>query len=133
LRQHCAIPTVVKLAPQRLEKRLVRTHEEPVLQAILACRPKTFPHWRIHTLVSTILDTGCRIEEVLTARIDERRAIVERHNPDASRQARLNLCESFLAPWITAFVFAPLRVTTTPPTASLVPLTRDATRKVSPM
>jgi len=104
-----------------------------VLQAILACRPKTFPHWRIHTLVSTILDTGCRIEEVLTARIDERRAIVERHNPDASRQARLNLCESFLAPWITAFVFAPLRVTTTPPTASLVPLTRDATRKVSPM
>jgi integrase len=63
------LPSVrVKLAPQRLKKRLVRTHEEPVLRVILAYRPKTFPHWRIHALVSTILDTGCRIEELLTAR-----------------------------------------------------------------
>jgi integrase len=27
------------------------------------------PHWRVYTLVATILDTGCRIEEVLNARV----------------------------------------------------------------
>jgi len=51
-----------------LEKRLLRTHDEAVLRALLTFRPKDFAQWRIHALVSTILDTGCRIEELLTAR-----------------------------------------------------------------
>jgi hypothetical protein len=32
----------VKLKPQRLEKRIIRTHDEAVLRAILHYRPKTF-------------------------------------------------------------------------------------------
>ena len=69
LHEQGEISLPVKLASQRLEKRIVRTHEQPMLRAILSYRPKTFSHWRIHALVSTILDTGCRIEEVLNARI----------------------------------------------------------------
>jgi integrase/recombinase XerD len=65
------IPSPVKLKPQRLEKRIIPTHDEAALRGILRYRPKTFPHWRVHTLVSTILDTGCRIEEVLTARVSD--------------------------------------------------------------
>jgi integrase/recombinase XerD len=71
LHEQGEIPALVKLAPQRLEKRIIRTHDEAVLRSILGYRPKTFPHWRVYALVSTILDTGCRIEEVLTARVTD--------------------------------------------------------------
>jgi len=41
-----------------------------------------FPHWRIHALVSTTLDTGCRIEEALNSRnID-----FDESSPDGLRQ-----------------------------------------------
>ena len=68
LHQQGEIASLVKLKPQRLEKRLVRTHDEATMRAIVRYRPKMFPQWRIHALVSTLLDTGCRIEEMLTAR-----------------------------------------------------------------
>jgi integrase len=71
LHEQGEIPALVKLAPQRLEKRIVRTHDEAALRVILAYRPQTFDHWRIYALVSSILDTGCRIEEVLTARVTD--------------------------------------------------------------
>jgi integrase/recombinase XerD len=71
LHEQGEIPTLVKLAPQRLEKRIVRTHDEAALRAILGYRPRTFSHWRVYALVSSILDTGCRIEEVLTARASD--------------------------------------------------------------
>jgi integrase/recombinase XerD len=51
-----------------LEKRLLRTHDEPILRALLTFRAKDFAQWRVYALVSTILDTGCRIDELLTAR-----------------------------------------------------------------
>jgi integrase/recombinase XerD len=60
-------PGLVSLAPQRLEKRFVPTHSDAVLRSILGFRPKTFRQWRVHTLVLTILDTGCRIQELLAA------------------------------------------------------------------
>jgi integrase len=59
----------VKLAPQRLEKRIIGTHADAALRAMVTYRPKTFAHWRVYALVSTILDTGCRIEELLNARV----------------------------------------------------------------
>lgn len=71
LHEQGEIPAAVKLAPQRLEKRIIRTHDEAALRAILSCRPQTFAHRRIHALVSTILDTGCRIEEVLGAQVTD--------------------------------------------------------------
>jgi integrase/recombinase XerD len=66
LHEQGEIPALVKLRPQRLEKRIIDTHDEAALRAILTYRPKTFPHRRVHALASTILDTGCRIEEMLT-------------------------------------------------------------------
>ena len=54
-----------------MKKRIVPTHDETAWRAILGYRPKTFPHWRVYALVSSILDTGCRIEEVLTARASD--------------------------------------------------------------
>jgi integrase len=62
-------PTRVKLAPQRLEKRIIRMHDDAALRTVLSYHPKTFAHWRIHALIVTILDTGCRIDELLTARV----------------------------------------------------------------
>jgi integrase/recombinase XerD len=61
--------SLVKLRPQRLEKRIIRTHDDAAIRAIVRFRPKTFAHWRVYVLASTILDTGCRIDEVLSARV----------------------------------------------------------------
>jgi hypothetical protein len=44
LHEQGEIPALVKLSPQRLEKRIIDTHGEAALRAILTYRPKTFPH-----------------------------------------------------------------------------------------
>jgi integrase/recombinase XerD len=62
-------PALVKLAPQRLEKRIIRTHDDAAIRALVTYRPTTFAHRRVHALALTILDTGCRIEEPLTATV----------------------------------------------------------------
>jgi site-specific recombinase XerD len=59
---------LVKVAPQRLERRLLATHTEATVCALLRFRPSGFAQLRIQTLVCTILDTGCRIDELLTAK-----------------------------------------------------------------
>lgn len=59
----------VKLQPLRVEKRFVKTHDDAVLRAVLTFKPSGYPQWRVHTAVCTIIDTGCRIDEVLTARV----------------------------------------------------------------
>jgi integrase/recombinase XerD len=60
LHEQGELPALVKLKPQRLEKRIIRTHDIAALRALLAYKPPLFPQWRIHALLSTILDTGCR-------------------------------------------------------------------------
>src|SRR5262249_9171274 len=64
-------PEFVRLAPQKVEKRLLAIHSDAALRLILAYRPKTFIQWRVHVVACTILDTGCRIDELLTARIGD--------------------------------------------------------------
>lgn len=59
----------VNLKPLRLEKRFVMTLDDAALRLLLTYRPKGYPQWRVHAAVCTILDTGCRIEEILTARV----------------------------------------------------------------
>jgi integrase/recombinase XerD len=70
LHEQGATPTLVHLPLQRLEKRLLKTFDELSLRLILAFRPKTLPEWRVHTVACTILDTGCRIDELLSARVE---------------------------------------------------------------
>lgn len=62
-------PALVKLAPQRLEKRIIRTHDDGAIRALVTYKPTTFAHRRVHALALTILDNGCRIEELLTAKV----------------------------------------------------------------
>jgi integrase len=63
------IPQPVRLPPQREEKRLLQLHDQTALRALIRYRPKTYIQWRVHAVACTILDTGCRIEELLTARV----------------------------------------------------------------
>jgi integrase/recombinase XerD len=60
-----------KLKPLKLEKRFVKTLDDAALRAVLTFKPKGYAQWRVHAAVSTILDTGCRIDEVLTARCSD--------------------------------------------------------------
>lgn len=62
------IPHPVRVPPQKEEKRLLPLHDEAALRALIGYRPRTFVQWRVHVIACTILDTGCRIEELLTAR-----------------------------------------------------------------
>ena len=65
------IPQPVRLSPLKLEKRLLAIHTEAILRLILSHRPKTFVQWRVHVVACTILDGGCRIDELLTARVSD--------------------------------------------------------------
>jgi integrase/recombinase XerD len=59
----------VKLQPLRVERRFVKTLDDAALRALLEFKPVGYPQWRVHTAACTILDTGCRIDEVLSARV----------------------------------------------------------------
>jgi integrase/recombinase XerD len=63
------IPDAVRVRPQKEEKRLLPLLNDGALRVLIGYRPKTFIQWRVHAVASTILDTGCRIEELLTARV----------------------------------------------------------------
>jgi integrase/recombinase XerD len=65
------IPQPVRLPPLKLEKRLLAIHNERALRLILSYRPKTFVQWRVHAVACTILDAGCRIDELLSSRVDD--------------------------------------------------------------
>jgi site-specific recombinase XerD len=69
LHQEGHITQHARLPPLKLEKRLLAIHNDRVLRLLLGYRPKTFMQWRVHAIVCTILDTGCRIDELLTARV----------------------------------------------------------------
>ena len=62
-------PPLVKVSPQRLEKRIIPTHSPVALRALLTFKPCDFSQARVHALMATILDSGCRIEELLTASV----------------------------------------------------------------
>ena len=49
-------PELVRLPLQRLEKRLLKTFDEPALRTLLGYRPRTVQQWRVYTLACTILD-----------------------------------------------------------------------------
>jgi len=71
LHQEGEISTPLRLPPQKLEKRIVPTHGEAALRTILRFRPKTFVQWRVYAVACTLVDTGCRIEELLTATVSD--------------------------------------------------------------
>jgi integrase/recombinase XerD len=63
------IPGPVRVRPQNEERRLLPLLNEAALRLLITYRPKTFVQWRVYAVAATMLDTGCRIEELLTARV----------------------------------------------------------------
>jgi integrase/recombinase XerD len=47
-------------------KKGIRGYDDAELSRILSFKPKTFAQLRLYTLVCTLMDTGCRIDELLT-------------------------------------------------------------------
>lgn len=48
-------------------RRIIKTLDASALRTVLRFKPRRFRQWRIFAVVATILDTGCRIDEVLNA------------------------------------------------------------------
>lgn len=69
LHAHGHSPTRVHLKPLRVERRLVATLDEARIRALLSYKPRTFDEHRVHMLVCALLDTGCRIDEMLSAQV----------------------------------------------------------------
>jgi integrase/recombinase XerD len=59
----------LRLRRQKLERRLLRLHDQSAIRALLQFKAKDYVHWRIYAVVCTILDTGCRINELLTVHV----------------------------------------------------------------
>jgi integrase/recombinase XerD len=82
-------PTRVHMRPLRVEKRLVETLDSAAIHALVSFKPplvvsvnkhhmdgprkgqKNFAWWRIHVLACALLDTGCRVQELLDARVQD--------------------------------------------------------------
>jgi integrase/recombinase XerD len=60
---HCEALKIKQL-PQ--EKKIIPVFSEKHLQALIRFRPKDQYEWRLHTLIMVLVDTGARIDEVLT-------------------------------------------------------------------
>jgi hypothetical protein len=59
LHEEGEIPTLLKFAPMRLEKRIIRTHDDAALKALLTYKPKS----QTHNTRSARLNRSCRRRE----------------------------------------------------------------------
>ena len=55
-----------KIARMRGEKKILPAFSDADLQRIISYKPKGFGQVRAHAVLSTLIDTGCRIDELLT-------------------------------------------------------------------
>jgi len=56
------------LPPMKVPRRILKTLDSTV-RSLLNFKPRTFRQWRVFTVSATILDTGCRIDKLLSARV----------------------------------------------------------------
>lgn len=68
LHAHGHSPVAIRLRPLRVERRLIAILDDPTIRRLLTHTPRTWAEQRVQTLVCTLLDTGCRVDEVLSAR-----------------------------------------------------------------
>lgn len=59
---------IVRQPLLKVPSRVIRTFGDAELRALLAFTPQTRAEWRTATLVATLIDTGCRINELLELR-----------------------------------------------------------------
>jgi site-specific recombinase XerD len=65
------LPHRLELSCLKVEKRILQTLTDEQIRALLAVPPKSFDQWRLHALISFLLDTGVRIDEALTLRTSD--------------------------------------------------------------
>jgi integrase/recombinase XerD len=65
LKEEGHIPSAIKLKLLKSPPKPLRGFSDAEVRLILAARPKGFLHARTWTMIQTLLDTGCRIDEVL--------------------------------------------------------------------
>ncbi len=53
------------------EKKVMRAFTDEELYRLVSFWPTTFTEYRLHTLICTLIDTGCRIDELLTLTRDK--------------------------------------------------------------
>lgn len=56
----------LKMRQLKAEKKVLQDFTETEIKAFLDYKPKDFFEWRLHVLICTAIDTGCRINELLT-------------------------------------------------------------------
>jgi integrase/recombinase XerD len=61
------IPAPLHLKTLRSEKRVIEIFDSVHVRTLVSFQPKGFSETRLHVLILTLLDTGCCIEEALTA------------------------------------------------------------------
>lgn len=64
-------PERLKLKQLKQEQRVLKSFSDEDLRKILNWKPKSFSELRLHALLSTLIDTGCRIQEVLNLKRDK--------------------------------------------------------------
>jgi integrase/recombinase XerD len=71
LHENGQIPEKLAIKRLKLEKRVMKTFPEASLRAIINYRPKGFYEYRTHAMIMASLDTGARIDELLTLKREE--------------------------------------------------------------
>lgn len=71
LHQRGDVAALIKLPPLKVEHRLIKTLDAEAIRALATFKPRGFAQWRIYALSCALLDTGCRIQELLTARTND--------------------------------------------------------------
>src|SRR5215212_4005252 len=55
----------LKIKQLKTERKAIKSYDDKELQRILMWKPRTFVEWRLYALLATLIDTGCRIDEIL--------------------------------------------------------------------
>ena len=65
------LPASIRLRPIKVEHRLIKTLDPKAIHRLVMFTPRGFAQWRSYALACALLDTGCRIQELLTARTED--------------------------------------------------------------
>jgi integrase/recombinase XerD len=64
------IPENFKLKQLKEEKKVITGYTDEDIKKVLSFKPEDFYQWRIYALICLLIDTGCRIEEILSLKIN---------------------------------------------------------------
>ena len=60
------VKELFKIPRMKVEKKVLRSFSDEELKKIITFKPKSFSQVTVHTVLLTLIDTGCWIAELLT-------------------------------------------------------------------